>query len=532
MFNSYNYKDVLTRASLTIQIIDDTTLYKASIFSANGNIFNINDKSSQISLLVQKGLEDITDQFTDIVWSRFNYKSNQYEEDLEWGKQHYGKKTFILYRDDILEKANIQVAVYAQIDGVKTLVAADYISFTDINDMQGSEIPPASPKHGDLWLDVSVTPPRLMMWDDTLKKWVEVVMSGNDKRNLLRNSNFYKNSFDFWLKLGNPTLEIESLSGKKWARLLCNNITAINNGISQTISAAPKSNYSFQMICKTYVQSQFPNGDVLVSAYSINNTSQKTLLKEVSFDINNEVKNYNFSFSSLQDTERIEVIISNKLNQQCDIMLTNTKLEKSLIPNEWEIAIEDIQDALDNKVGNSPEEVFNSLTDGGKMQGVYIDVDEQGNKNYYFNASYIKSGYIYGERIDAKNLLVKRKDGVDTLKIDEYGNIFLKGNIQFEADGVFVDPATKEDISYKVEIESTNGFVFYNGQIQTELIAKVYLGKNEVTDIINESKFQWTKTNSDGTIDEAWSIGKNLKSIHISKQDVQEKATFSCYISE
>lgn len=67
MFNSYNYKDVLTRASLTIQIIDDTTLYKASIFSANGNIFNINDKSSQISLLVQKGIEDITDQFTDIV---------------------------------------------------------------------------------------------------------------------------------------------------------------------------------------------------------------------------------------------------------------------------------------------------------------------------------------------------------------------------------------------------------------------------------------------------------------------------------
>lgn len=88
------------------------------------------------------------------------------------------------------------------------------------------------------------------------------------------------------------------------------------------------------MICRTYTQSQFPNGDVLVFAYSINNNNQKTLLKEVVFDINNEIKNYNFSFSSLQDTERIEIIISNKLNQQCDIMLTNTKLEKSSIPNE------------------------------------------------------------------------------------------------------------------------------------------------------------------------------------------------------
>lgn len=81
--------------------------------------------------------------------------------------------------------------------------------------MQGSETPPTSPKHGDLWLDISVTPPRLMMWDDTLKKWIEVVMSGSDKRNLFRNSNFYKNNFDYWLKVGNPTLQIESLSGKK-----------------------------------------------------------------------------------------------------------------------------------------------------------------------------------------------------------------------------------------------------------------------------------------------------------------------------
>ena len=36
MFRSYTYKDVLTRASTTLQIIDDTTLYKAQIFSSNG----------------------------------------------------------------------------------------------------------------------------------------------------------------------------------------------------------------------------------------------------------------------------------------------------------------------------------------------------------------------------------------------------------------------------------------------------------------------------------------------------------------
>ena len=83
MFRSYNYKDVLTRASITIQIIDDIALYKATIFSTNGNIFNINDTTSDITLMVKKGVEDITDRFTDIVWSRFHVNAGKYEEDLE-----------------------------------------------------------------------------------------------------------------------------------------------------------------------------------------------------------------------------------------------------------------------------------------------------------------------------------------------------------------------------------------------------------------------------------------------------------------
>ena len=96
MFRSYTYKDVLTRASTTIQIIDDTTLYKAQIFSSNGNIFNINETTSQLTVSVRKGVEDITNQFTDIVWSRFHSNAGQYEEDLKWGEQHHGKTTFTL----------------------------------------------------------------------------------------------------------------------------------------------------------------------------------------------------------------------------------------------------------------------------------------------------------------------------------------------------------------------------------------------------------------------------------------------------
>jgi hypothetical protein len=54
-----------------------------------------------------------------------------------------------------------------------------------------------------------------MMWDNSLKMWVEVTVAGKDRRNLLRNSNFYKKTLDYWTKAGRPTIEFESLSGKK-----------------------------------------------------------------------------------------------------------------------------------------------------------------------------------------------------------------------------------------------------------------------------------------------------------------------------
>ena len=52
MASKYSAKDVLSKASFTIQIIEDVAIYKAQIFSSNGNIFSIGDKSTDISLVV------------------------------------------------------------------------------------------------------------------------------------------------------------------------------------------------------------------------------------------------------------------------------------------------------------------------------------------------------------------------------------------------------------------------------------------------------------------------------------------------
>lgn len=528
MFNrSYTHRDVLTRASITLQIIDDTVLYKAQLFSSNGNIFSQRDESSELYVRVYKGVDDITNKFTDIVWKRFTSDSQNNEEDLAWGEQHAGKTDIIITKEDIRSKANIQVEVYSIINGERTLVAADFITFIDINDLQGSDTPPENPKDGDLWLDTSVVPPRLMVWDSNLGMWIEVAVAGKDRRNLLRNSNFYKKSFDFWSPVDNPILEIESMSGKKWARIKSNAIKNDYCGISQTVNATAKGQYSFQMLSEIYIQSAHPNGDALVVFYSIDEHGKRTLIKEENYDLGTEVKTYTSTFSSLNDTQKIEVVISGSENSTFDFVVTNLKLENHPVPTEWELAIEDMQDALDQKVGNTAEEVFDSLTDGGKMQGIYVDIDEHGQKNYY----------VSGRYIDAYNLQVRRKsDDVQTFKIDEFGNVSIRAtSLQIVGDtGAFEDAATESDIAWKVEIVSSNGLIFKNNIIDTVLSAKVYKGKKEMTDELDASKFTWKRTSMNKERDAKWNDldGVGVKQITITREDINQRATFSCEISD
>lgn len=528
MFNrSYTHKDVLTRASMTIQIIDDTVLYKAQLFSSNGNIFSSRDESSELFVRVYKGLDDITAKFTDIVWKRFSSDSQNNEEDLAWGEQHAGKTDIIITKDDIRSKANIQVEIYSMINGERTLVGADFITFIDVNDLQGSDTPPDNPKDGDLWLDTSVVPPRLMVWDSSLGMWIEVAIAGKDRRNLIRHSNFYKKNFDFWDSVNNPTLEIESMSGKRWARLKSDSPKNDYCGITQIVDAIAKGQYSFQMLSEIYIQSSNPNGDALVAFYSIDDAGLKTLIKEEAYDLGTEAKTYTATFSSLPNTKKIQVIISGQENTAFDFVVTNIKLENHPIPTAWELAIEDMQDALDQKVGNTAEEVFESLTDGGKMQGIYVDIDEHGQKNYY----------VSGRYIDAYNLQVRRKsDNTETFKIDEEGNIFLRAKtLQIVGDsGKFEDAATENDIAWKIEIISSNGLIFKNNIIDTVLSARVYKGKKDMTDTLDASKFNWKRSSTDKTRDAKWNDleGVGVKEIRITSEDVQQKATFVCEISD
>ncbi len=101
---------------------------------------------------------------------------------------------------------------------------------------------------------------------------------------------------------------------------------------------------------------------------------------------------------------------------------------------------------------------------------------------------------------------------------------------------VTTSPQYQEDINnltYNLEIVSSNGLVFKNGQIDSTLSARVFKGSVEVTDQFDAAQFSWTRVSSDPTGDTAWNTSHfgGTKTISITSDDVLVRATFNCELS-
>ena len=118
---------------------------------------------------------------------------------------------------------------------------------------------------------------------------------------------------------------------------------------------------------------------------------------------NGEVRIKATSFS-LSDGRTIDTIANNAKNEA--IQYTDSRLENF-----------DPSDEL------TQQEVFNILTNGGTTQGIYL----QGGR-IYINASYIGSGTIDANRINAKGLSVYNNSGTRTFYIDSSGNVSINAS--------------------------------------------------------------------------------------------------------
>lgn len=85
--------------------------------------------------------------------------------------------------------------------------------------------------------------------------------------------------------------------------------------------------------------------------------------------------------------------------------------------------------------------------------------------------------------------------------------------------------------AYSVEVTSSNGNIFQNNRIDTELSAHVYIAGSDITNTIPAEEFSWKRISDDPTSDTQWN-NKNLKgkTIRITNKDVKKKATFVCTV--
>jgi hypothetical protein len=91
----------------------------------------------------------------------------------------------------------------------------------------------------------------------------------------------------------------------------------------------------------------------------------------------------------------------------------------------------------------------------------------------------------------------------------------------------------EQKVPYYLEILSSNGSVFKNGDISTVLSATLYNGTDDVTGTVDASRFIWTRASSDTAGDTAWNNAHatGTKTITITPSDINVKAVFQCSIS-
>lgn len=143
------------------------------------------------------------------------------------------------------------------------------------------------------------------------------------------------------------------------------------------------------------------------------------------------------------------------------------------------------------------------------------------------------------------------KNGVEWITIPDSGSLAFELSpdselwrekrtltLRYLACGVYYDIITITKLydgkdAYSVQIYSSNGSNFINGDIATMLRAKVFKGAKDITDTIANNAFNWFRISDNPEGDAVWSQQHEGagKSVVISDEDVYRRATFECEVN-
>ena len=405
----------VTTATITLYKIEEVSLYQAELTSTNGNIFHPYDINTTLSFKIYLNNEDITNKFSDIEWIKYSHDKDLVIEDLGWGDIYHGETDINITRDDVNSKCIVQVNAYTIINNTRTCVASARITLIDINELYSHIEPPINPIDGSLWVNTSYNPPVIYSWNSVLNKWIEVGKTTPFVRNLIHNSNFWRLNTEGYFVDNSESLysiRIEQINNKEWVNLKSKQLTNenISAGIYQTTiyPIVKNSDYNFSFLVRRN-ESTIYNGDsVFCKIVSLNNNKEsKVMISEViKFDSDKDVQ-ITIPFQTFNDTECIRCFIGVQPQKLCDFYITQLSLYNTKNYYPWELAPEDVQLQLENKLNNDHISVFNALTRDGVMEGIYKRFDENGNEHFYFNASHIQTGSLDGGLINGIGLDIK-----------------------------------------------------------------------------------------------------------------------------
>ena len=379
--------NVAATASITIQLIKDYSMYSSEIISSNGTIFQSTDTSTTLTLRVYKGVEDITNKITDIVWSKFFFDDEELKEDYNWGLDKRNQKKITLYKDDIEEKSIIQASGYSMIEGHRELVTTARITMIKISDVYISDITPVNPSNNMMWMDTNCAPPVLKLWNADDKVWIS---SGTDipiVKNVIKNSNFWADIDDYF-EIKNSSHIVAPVrildQNKYWVTLRSKNANSQSGGISQKIQypITANSNYIFSLI--GFIESNLYSKSLTIKIDSIDENNRITTIVEEDMTLETNITSKSISFKTLDSTKELEVYILTKNKSNCYCHITELSLYNSSVYYPWEPCPEDIDKQVNSKLDNNRLSVFNTLMNNGSFRAIY-----ESENQYYIRAEYI-----------------------------------------------------------------------------------------------------------------------------------------------
>lgn len=190
------------------------------------------------------------------------------------------------------------------------------------------------------------------------------------------------------------------------------------------------------------------------------------------------------------------------------------------------------------QIGQDANGEFNFIVRGS--DGTTALFDEKG-----VTTSGIRDGLIKNDML-GENEISKNKLNFPIVKTDENGKVsiteILDGNgdqfgIKYQefqdtitSTTTNLDKKIEDNLQYKLEVSSSNGNIFTNGQIDTYLTVTLYRGNNDVTNDYPDSHFIWSRQSSDSDLDDYWNSQHTAgsRTLHITREDIFKKAQFRC----